>query len=106
MMMTVLMIYGSLFLIALLVTSLSIVIQDNSLREVLIISMLNVFYLIGFVFYRLLKKLAIKRGTSILGHRPVTLKDFSDLGINRKPSTSVYSFKNLFRLATMKKPKK
>ena len=103
-MMTVLAIYSLLFLIFFVVSSLMILVSENLLKEVLLVSMLNVFFLASFLFDRLLKELALLHGKAILGHKPTTLKDFVDLGID--PATSSYSFKNLFKLATTKKPKK
>lgn len=103
-MMTALAIYSLLFLIFFVVSSLMILVSENQLKEVLLVSALNVFFLASFLSYRLLRKLAFLRGKAILGHKPTTLKDFVDLGID--PATSSYSFKNLLKLASMKKPKK
>lgn len=99
--MTIFLVYFILFFVTFFICSLFIIAEQNLLKDVLFISFFNVFYLLLFIGYRLIKKIAIYRGTVILGHRPKTIKDFMDLGIDTE--TFIYSFKNLLKLVTTKK---
>lgn len=93
--------YLILFALAFIVCALIIIIEDNYLKDVLWISLLNIFYLTAIVCYRVLLVLAVRKATRLLGRKPRNFKDSIRLGLNEHEN--IRSVKNLLKVLFMTK---
>ena len=81
------MIFVYVYLIVTLVfyIAISMIAMDrDEVKETLLISFLNIFYILYCFIYLSLKRLSIRKGTKLLGYRPRTVSDYRKLGITSK----------------------
>lgn len=106
--MTLVHLYITLFSLTFVICSLIVIIEDGSFKEVLTASALNIFLLASWLFYKLVKKLAILKMTKRIGREPVTVKDwgdyFSDYGLPK--TAKMYSMKGFISVLITKNKKK
>ena len=81
------MIFVYVYLIVTLVfyIAISMIAMDrDEVKEALLISFLNILYILYCFIYLSLKRLSIRKGTKLLGYRPRTVSDYRKLGITSK----------------------
>lgn len=81
------MIFVYVYLIVTLVfyIAISMIAMDrDEVKETLLISFLNIFYILYCLIYLSLKSLSIRKSTKLLGYRPRTVSDYKKLGITSK----------------------
>lgn len=93
-------VYLGLFLLTFIVSSIVYLIEEDYIKEIMILSALNILYLAALIGYRSLKHLSRLNGTRILGYKPITRKDFSRLGVDA--NSSVHSIKSILKVLMAK----
>lgn len=81
--MNILLIYIIVSIATLILCGVLSLYEDDKLKEAMIISILNVFYLSALLSYRILKLLVKRKGNRLLGYKPRTFADYSKLGMKK-----------------------
>lgn len=93
-MINILIAYTAMCVLAFIICSLMIAFSEGYAKELFIITFLNIFFLIHYLAYKLLRKLVKIKGEKVLGHKPRTARDYSILGATKNESP--FLWKNLF----------
>lgn len=93
-------VYLGLFVLTFIISSIIYLFKDDYLKEIVMLSALNVLFFSAFISYRLLKHLSRLNGKRILGYKPQTMQDFSRLGVDK--NSSVHSIKSILKVLMAK----